>query len=62
MKKININDPKAWQELDWSEPVQPEALKKTDAAVNRVRGAFIKKDNPAFKQKMKQVFYYFFLF
>lgn len=37
MKKININDPKAWQELDWNEPVQPEALKKTDGYIAKVR-------------------------
>ena len=32
-KKININDKKAWSELDWDDPVQPEALKKTDQGV-----------------------------
>jgi hypothetical protein len=34
MNKININDANAWSQLDWDEPVIPEALKKTDAKVN----------------------------
>ena len=32
-KKININSKSAWAELDWDDPVQPEALKKTDQGV-----------------------------
>ena len=32
-KKININDKKDWSELDWDDPVQPDALKKTDQGV-----------------------------
>ena len=32
-KKININDKKAWADLDWDDPVVPEALKKTDGKV-----------------------------
>lgn len=33
MSKININDPSAWQELDWDEPSNPDILKKSDQKV-----------------------------
>ena len=36
-KKINLNDPTAWSEFDWSDPVVPEALKRTDSQVNVAR-------------------------
>jgi hypothetical protein len=32
-KQININDNEAWANLNWDDPVQPEALKKTDQGV-----------------------------
>jgi hypothetical protein len=54
-KKINLNDKKAWAEFDWSEPTTPEALKKSDATVNRSRSAFFKKDDPTFKKTMSKV-------
>jgi hypothetical protein len=37
-KKINISDKNAWSEMDWDDPVQPEALKKTDGQIARARG------------------------
>ena len=54
-KKINLNDPTAWSEFDWDEPKQPEALKKSDATVNRSRSAFFKKDDPSFSKTMSKV-------
>lgn len=36
-KKINIDDVNAWSNLDWNEPVVPDALKKSDASVARSR-------------------------
>lgn len=43
-KRINLNDPAAWSEFDWSEPVVPEVLKKTDGQVARARGVRLNKD------------------
>jgi hypothetical protein len=54
-KRINLNDPTAWSEFDWSDPVVPEALKKSDATVNRSRSAFFKKDDPTFSKTMSKV-------
>jgi hypothetical protein len=54
-KKINLNDPTAWSEFDWSDPVVPTALKKSDATVNRSRSAFFKKDDPTFSKTMSKV-------
>jgi hypothetical protein len=53
--RINLNDSTAWSELDWSDPVVPDSLKKSDATVARSRGAFFKKDDPAFSQTMSKV-------
>jgi hypothetical protein len=55
MNKININDPKAWQELDWDEPVEPELLKRSDATVARSRSALRKRDDPNFSATMSKV-------
>jgi len=54
-KKINLNDPTAWSEFDWDGPAHPEALKKSDATVNRSRSAFFKKDDPTFSKTMSKV-------
>jgi hypothetical protein len=54
-KKINLNDPTAWSEFDWDGPAQPEALKKSDATVNRSRSAFFKKDDTTFSKTMSKV-------
>ena len=54
-KRINFNDSTAWSEFDWSDPVVPEALKKSDATVNRSRSAFFKKDDPTFSKTMSEV-------
>ena len=53
--RVNLNDPDSWAEFDWSDPVIPEALKKSDATVNRSRSAFFKKDNTEFKKTMSKV-------
>jgi hypothetical protein len=54
-KKIDLNNPKDWSEFNWDGPVQPEALKKSDATVNRSRSAFFKKDDPSFSKTMSKV-------
>ncbi len=43
-KKIDINNQKAWADLDWDDPVVPAALKKTDGQVARARGVRLNKD------------------
>ena len=43
-KKININSKDAWADLDWDDPVVPEALKKTDGQIARARGVRLNKD------------------
>jgi Zn-finger nucleic acid-binding protein len=53
MTKININDPTAWQALDWSETVGPKI--KSDADVNRARGAWLKRGDPEFSATMQSV-------
>lgn len=53
MKKIDIADPQAWQNLDWSETAGPKI--KSDATVNRSRSAWFKRDNPEFSATMKTV-------
>jgi hypothetical protein len=55
MNKININDPQAWQELDWDDPVEPEILKRSDATVARSRSALRKRDDPNFSATMSKV-------
>ena len=55
LKKIDLNDPTAWSELDWDDPATPAALKKSDATVNRSRSAFFKKDDPGFSKTMSKV-------
>jgi hypothetical protein len=54
-KKIDINDTEAWRSLNWDDPVTPDALKKTDATVNRSRSAFFKKENKEFAETMSEV-------
>jgi hypothetical protein len=54
-KKIDLNNPTDWSEFDWSNSVVPDALKKSDATVNRSRSAFFKKDDPAFSKTMSKV-------
>ena len=53
--KFNLNDPSAWQSLNWDEKEVHPNLKKTDAKVNRSRSAFFKRDNPEFSETMKSV-------
>jgi hypothetical protein len=55
MNKININDPTAWQELDWDDPTEPEILKRSDATVARSRSALRKRNDPNFSATMSQV-------
>lgn len=55
MNRININDPKAWQELDWDDPVEPDILKRSDATVARSRSAQRKKGDPNFSKTMSEV-------
>jgi hypothetical protein len=43
-KRINLNDPDAWSEFDWSEAVVPEALKRTDAQIAMARPSRIRKE------------------
>lgn len=50
---ININDPKAWQSLDWDEPAAVKI--KSDATVNRGISALGKKNNPEFKATMRKI-------
>ena len=49
-KKININDPKEWNELNWDEPIVPEALKRTDSQVNRARINRLRNQSPAMRE------------
>jgi hypothetical protein len=44
-KKIDLDDPKAWSNLDWSEPIVPEILKKTDGAIAIGRSNRLKSDH-----------------
>jgi hypothetical protein len=53
--RININDSDSWYNLNWDDPVVPDALKKSDATVNRSRSAFFKKDDPTFSKTMSEV-------
>ena len=54
MNKININDPKAWQELNWDDTVGPEMLKRSDATVARSRSALRKRNDPNFSATMSK--------
>jgi hypothetical protein len=49
-KKIDINNQKAWAELDWDDPVVPEALKKTDGKVAVARANRLTKTTKEFKE------------
>jgi hypothetical protein len=51
-KKININDKKAWADLDWDDPVVPEALKKTDGKVAVARANRLTKTTKEFKESV----------
>ena len=53
-KRINLNDPTAWSEFDWSDPVVPEALKRTDGDVNVARANRLKAQNPLWKENLKK--------
>jgi len=53
-KRINLNDPTAWSEFDWSDPIVPEVLKKTDGQVARSRAARLNHANPEVKAKHKE--------
>lgn len=54
-KKIDLNDLTAWSEFNWDDPDVPDALKKSDATVNRSRSAFFKKNDPSFSKTMSKV-------
>lgn len=54
MNRININDPTAWQELDWDDPVEPDILKRSDATVARSRSALRKRNDPTFSTTMSK--------
>ena len=49
-KKIDISSQKAWAELDWDDPVVPEALKKTDGKVAVARANRLTKTTKEFKE------------
>ena len=52
-KKINLNDPTAWSEFDWSDPVVPEALKRTDQIVNVARANRLRAQDPAALERLR---------
>ena len=54
-KKIDLSNNEMWQSLDWDEKIVHPNLKKTDAQVNRARGAWFKRDNIEFSETMKQI-------
>jgi len=54
-KKININDPKEWQELDWNEPAEPILLKKTDQQVAVSRHNRLRSETPGFKDTVEKI-------
>jgi len=56
-KRINLNDPTAWSEFDWSDPVVPEVLKRTDAQVNVARANRLRAQDPGLEKKRKEKFY-----
>jgi len=56
-KRINLNDPTAWSEFDWSDPVVPEALKRTDGAVNVARSNRLRAQDTEFEKQRKEKFY-----
>jgi hypothetical protein len=51
-KKIDINNQKAWADLDWDDPAVPEALKKTDGKVAVARANRLTKTTKEFKEKV----------
>jgi hypothetical protein len=53
-KKIDLNDPDAWSNLDWDEPVVPSVLKKTDATINKGRANRLKAEDPNLRQRQHQ--------
>jgi len=53
-KRINLNNPTAWSEFDWIDPVVPEALKRTDGAVNVARANRLKAQSPVWKENLKK--------
>jgi hypothetical protein len=52
-KKINLDNHKSWSEFDWSDPVVPEVLKRTDRVVATARNNRIKAQDPEFRAKLK---------
>ena len=55
--RINLNDPTAWSEFDWSDPVVPEAVKRTDAQVGVARANRLRAQDPGLEKKRKEKFY-----
>ena len=54
-KKININSPTAWQELDWDDPAEPTLLKKTDQQVAVSRHNRLRSQTPEFKDTVEKI-------
>jgi hypothetical protein len=56
-KRIDLNDPTAWSEIDWSDPVVPDALKKTDqqVAVSRANRLRIRSDAEKEKSSLSNI-------
>lgn len=53
-KKININDPEAWQDLNWDEEPALPALKKTDAQIAMGRPSRNRKETGEAKKNAKK--------
>ena len=52
-KKININDPAAWRELDWDDTQASDLLKRTDHQVAVARANRLKAQDPEWRKKQK---------
>jgi hypothetical protein len=50
---INVNDPKEWSKMDWSDPVPLKI--RSDATINRGKSALGKKNNPEYSATMRKV-------
>ena len=57
MNRININDPLAWKDLNWDDPIALELLQKTDAQVNVARANRLRAQDPELEKKRKEKFY-----
>jgi ssDNA-binding Zn-finger/Zn-ribbon topoisomerase 1 len=51
-KKIDLQDPTAWQSFDWGEKEVHPDLKRTDAQVAHARANKLKADNPEFRKNV----------